>query len=49
MSKHAALLTQSSNTRPDSRIFVLVRAPGPTPRSSSCTPPRLSVAMEYGV
>ena len=43
MLKHAALLTQSSNTRPDSRM--LVRATEPTPRSASFTPPRLSLAM----
>ena len=43
MLKHAALLTQSSNTRPDSRM--LVRATEPTPRSASFVPP-LSLTIE---
>ena len=44
MLKHAALLTLSSSTRPDSHIFVLVRAPEPTPRSASFAP--LSIVRE---
>ena len=46
MLKHAALLTLSSSTRPDSHIFVLVRAPEPILRSASFAPPRL-LSMEF--